>query len=107
MIAARLRYLALALAAGSFGGLALLYARAGAWPYSLACLLLTGACAEACSWVRRATEQLQTLHHQALRRALADVRTGIEPWASWCCERGFMSHGDLHHPTHCTKEQQI
>ncbi|MFD5041989.1 hypothetical protein ACFWNI_33605 [Streptomyces sp. NPDC058377] len=65
MTAAHLRYAALGLAAISYGGLALLYARASMWPYSLACLVLTGVCAEACSWVRRADERLHALEAAA------------------------------------------
>ncbi|MFC9247777.1 hypothetical protein ACFT7S_28325 [Streptomyces sp. NPDC057136] len=106
MISARLRYAALGLAAITFGGLALLYARADMWPASLVCLVLTGACAEACSWVRRAAEQLQAAHRQARRRALADMATGIEPWDSWCCELGWLTHNDPRVTAHyCTKEQ--
>ncbi|MFD3654363.1 hypothetical protein [Streptomyces sp. NPDC058620] len=105
MISARLRYAALGLAAITFGGLALLYAQADMWSGSLVCLLLAGACAEACSWVRRAAEQLQAAHDQARRRALADMATGLEPWASWCCERGWLTSGDLHNPAHCNREQ--
>lgn len=107
MISARLRYAALGLAAITLGALALMYAEAGKWPASLVCLVLTGACAEACSWVRRAAAQLQTIHHQARRRALADMATGIEPWASWCCELGGWLTRD--HPDyathHCTTER--
>lgn len=105
MIAALLRYAALAAATGTFAVLAFLYAAAGKPVPVALCLLLAGACAEACSWVRRVTEQLQDLHHQARRRALADVETGIEPWASWCCEDGFATHGHDHHPTACVREQ--
>ena len=28
-----------------------------------------------------------------------------EPWADWCCERGFLTRGDLHHPTECVRGQ--
>lgn len=106
MIDARLRYAALGLAAITLGGLALLYAEAGMWPGSLVCLVLAGFCAEACSWVRRAAEQLQAVHRQARQRALADQQTGIEPWSSWCCERGWLTRDDLHHPTYCTRQEQ-
>lgn len=104
MISARLRYAGLGLAAITLGALALLYAGAGLWPHTVVCLVLAGVCAEACSWVRRAAEQLQDRHHQARQQALAELRTGIEPWANWCCERGFLTHGDLHHPTNCVQE---
>ncbi|MDX2624677.1 hypothetical protein PV356_35245 [Streptomyces sp. WI03-5b] len=104
MISARLRYAALGLAAITLGALALMYAIAGGWAPAAVCLLLTAACAEACSWVRLAAEQLQALHHQARLQARADRRSGIEPWASWCCERGWLTHGDLHNPTTCTRE---
>ncbi|MFJ3705054.1 MULTISPECIES: hypothetical protein [unclassified Streptomyces] len=105
MISARLRYAALGLAAITFGALALGFANAGGWAPAGVCLLLTAACAEACSWVRRAAEQLQLLHHQARRRAHADMGTGIDPWARWCCEDGFISHGREHNPTTCVRER--
>jgi hypothetical protein len=106
VISARLRYAGLGLAAITWGALALMYAAAGGWAPAAVCLLLTAACAEACSWVRRTAEQLQVVHHRARRQALADQRTGIEPWASWCCERGWLTHGDLHNPDHCTKTEE-
>lgn len=65
MIAARLRYAALFLAAAVFAVLAFLYACAGHPVATVLCLLMTGACSEACSYVRRAAEQLQVLEHAA------------------------------------------
>lgn len=105
MIVARLRYAALIVAGGTFAVLAYLYAAAG-HPVAVAlCLILTGACWEACSYVRRAAEELQDYHHQARQRARAELLTRIEPWASWCCERGFITRGRDHHPATCVKEQ--
>ncbi|MFJ8883633.1 hypothetical protein ACIRJR_09485 [Streptomyces sp. NPDC102402] len=105
MISALLRYVALALAGSTFAVLAYLYAAAG-HPVAVAlCLILTGACWEACSYVRRAAEQLQDLHHQARRRARAEMRSGVEPWASWCCAAGFVTRGRDHDSTVCAREQ--
>ncbi|MFJ8863641.1 hypothetical protein ACIRD8_35140 [Streptomyces sp. NPDC102451] len=104
MISARLRYAGLVLAGAAFAVLAFLYACSGRPAAVLLCLVLTGVCWEACSYVRRAAEQLQALHHQARRRARADMLTGIDPWARWCCEAGFVSHGRQHDAT-CVRER--
>lgn len=104
MISARLRYAGLILAGAAFAVLGFLYACSGRPSAVLLCLVLTGVCWEASSYVRRAAEQLQDLHHRARRRALADMRTGIDPWARWCCEDGFVTRGRDHHPTACVRE---
>lgn len=105
MIAARMRYAALVLAGAVFAVLGFLHAAADHPAAVALCLALTGVCWEACSYVRRAAEELQALHHQARRRVLAELRTGIEPWANWCCEDGFLTRGRDHHPTACVREQ--
>lgn len=105
MIHARLRYASLVLAGAVFAVLGFLYAAAGHPVAVLLCLVLTGACWEAASYVRRATEELQDHHRQARQRARAELLTGIEPWASWCCEPGFLTRGRDHHSTTCIKEQ--
>ncbi|MFE0243285.1 hypothetical protein ACFWZ0_02540 [[Kitasatospora] papulosa] len=88
MISARLRYAALGLAAITFGALALMYATAGGWAPAAVCLLLTAACAEACSWVRRAAERLQDLE-RAARPAPHSLLTA-------CCETAFLTLDAVH-----------
>jgi hypothetical protein len=106
VISARLRYAALILAGATFAVLGFLYATDGRPLAVLLCLVLTGGCWEAASYVRRAAEALQILHHQARQRARAELRTGIEPWASWCCEPGFHTHGREHDSTTCVREHR-
>lgn len=107
MISARLRYVVLGLAAVSWLTMACAYiARGLIWPHGIGSLLLSAFCAEGAAYVRRAADRLQDLHHQARRHAQADLAADItEPWATWCCEQGFVTRGDLHHPDHCTKER--
>lgn len=109
MISARLRYLVLGLAAVAWLTMACAYRAAGLiWPHAIGSLLLAAFCAEGAAYVRRTAIRLQDLHRQAQRRARADIAARVtEPWSTWCCERGFLTRGDLHHPAHCTKEQQI
>ncbi|MFE2021329.1 hypothetical protein ACFW9O_25105 [Streptomyces sp. NPDC059499] len=108
MISARLRYIVLGLAAVTWLTLACAYiARGLIWPHGIGSLLLAAFGFEGAAYVRRAADRLQDLHHQAMHRALAEAAAGItEPWSTWCCERGFLTRGDLHHPANCTKEQQ-
>lgn len=99
MISARLRFVVLAVAAVAAAAMAGLYALAGLFvPGTLPCLVLAGFCAEAAAYVRRAAHRLQD--QQAL--LLAELEA-IEPRPSWCCERGWLTRGDLHHPNHCTR----
>ncbi|WP_406420874.1 hypothetical protein [Streptomyces sp. NBC_00842] len=56
------------------------------------------------AYVRRSAGRLQDQHHQARRLALLADNIA-EPWVSWCCERGWLTRGDLHHPTQCVREQ--
>ncbi|MEV3995783.1 hypothetical protein AB0K62_08835 [Streptomyces halstedii] len=93
MIAARLRYAALVLAGATFAVLGFLYAVAGRPAAVALCLVLTGACWEACSWTRRAAEQLQDLERAARPPRLPHV----DP----CCEGAFLTK-DLAHSTGCT-----
>lgn len=100
MTSARLRYVALLLAAVVFAAMACLYTRAGLlWPGGLGTALLCLFCAEGASYVRQAAARLQRLELEARPPEV------IEPWANWCCESGWITRGDLHNPTHCTKER--
>lgn len=100
MISARLRYAALGLAAITLGALALMYAEAGGWAPAAVCLLLTAACAEACSWVRRAAEQLQDLERAA--RPTSRPHPLLTP----CCEAGFLTRGRTHGPNCATTYEE-
>lgn len=107
MVSAHLRYITLGLAAVVFVTMGCAYVAAGqVWPGAVGCLLLAGFCAEGASYVRRSAVRLQERHRQAQQQVLAEIEaaTFTEPWSAWCCERGFLTRGDLHHPTHCTKE---
>ncbi|MET7648347.1 hypothetical protein ABZS83_32945 [Streptomyces sp. NPDC005426] len=101
MISARLRFVVLVAAAVAAAAMAGLYARAGLLiPGALPCLIGAGFLAEAAVYVRRTAHRLQERHHQAL--LLAELGA-VEPWGGWCCERGWLTHGDLHHPNYCTR----
>ncbi|MFE4691723.1 hypothetical protein ACFRH6_16890 [Streptomyces sp. NPDC056749] len=93
MISARLRYAALVLAGATFAVLGFLYAAAGHPTAVALCLALTGACWEACSWTRRAAEQLQDLE-RAARPAPAP-----HPLSSPCCEPAFLTVDAVHSET--------
>lgn len=100
MISARIRFVALSAAAVAAAAMACLYARAGLLvPGSLPCLVIAGFCAEGAAYVRRTAHRVQEQHRQALR---ADLEA-IESWTTWCCEDGFLTRGDIHNPTTCTK----
>lgn len=101
MISARLRFVVLVAAAVAAAAMAGLYARAGlVVPGAMPCLVLAGFLAEAAAYVRRSAYRLQKRHHQAL--LLAELEA-IDPRPNWCCERGWLTRGDLHHPIHCTR----
>ncbi|MCX4504299.1 hypothetical protein [Streptomyces anulatus] len=100
MISARLRYTAVSLLALAFLVSGLLWAQAGIWPGALMCLALTCGCLLGCARIRRTAERRQ--EEQELELALLIPDTWAEPWDDWCCERGFITRGDLHHPTRCT-----
>lgn len=93
MISARLRYAALVLAGATFAVLGFLYAAADHPAAVALCLVLTGACWEACSWVRLAAERLQDLERAA--------RPGPHPLAAPCCETAFLTQA-RHHGAACT-----
>jgi len=104
MISARLRYIALSLAAYALltGGLA--WALNGVWPGAVMCLWLTCACLLGCARIRHTAGRHQDEQARELEQLVPDV--WVEPWASWCCERGWLTRGDVHHPDHCTRAQQ-
>ncbi|MER5892371.1 hypothetical protein [Streptomyces sp. NPDC001876] len=78
MISARLRYIALALAAVSLLTLACAYmARGLIWPHGVGSLLLSGFCFEGAACVRRAADRLQDIHHQARGRAQANSHADV------------------------------
>ncbi|MFE4649311.1 hypothetical protein [Streptomyces sp. NPDC056707] len=101
MISARLRYVALALAAVVFAAMAALYAQAGVWLGLGANAVLCMVCGEGAAYVRRAAARLQRLEQQA--RPAFDIE---EPWLTWCCEFGWVSRGDVHMPDTCTQRQE-
>ncbi|MFC8859303.1 hypothetical protein [[Kitasatospora] papulosa] len=88
MISARLRYAALVLAGATFAVLGFLYAAADHPAAVALCLVLTGACWEACSWVRLAAARLQDLERAA--------RPARHPLLTTCCEPAFLTLDAVH-----------
>ncbi|MEV6450949.1 hypothetical protein AB0M75_06540 [Streptomyces anulatus] len=100
MISARLRYIALSLlAVGLFTG-GLLWALEGVWIGAVMSLWLTCLCLLGRTRIRHTVGHHQA--EQAHELQQLTPQTWLEPWADWCCERGFITRGDLHHPTRCT-----
>ncbi|MEV5678544.1 hypothetical protein [Streptomyces sp. NPDC052179] len=104
MISARLRYTALSLVALGFFLGALHWAQEGVWPGAVMCLYLTCLCLLGCARIRHTAERRQDEQERELAQLTPE--TWAEPWADWCCEPGFITRGDLHHPGHCTRAQQ-
>ncbi|MEV6471576.1 hypothetical protein [Streptomyces sp. NPDC051657] len=104
MISARLRYAALSAAAtvALMGGL--LWAQAGIWPGAVMCLLLTAGCLLSRGRVRATAAQRQD--EQARELAQLTAETWAEPWATWCCELGWLTRGNDHQADRCTRAQQ-
>ncbi|MFC8658482.1 hypothetical protein ACFUCT_25245 [Streptomyces parvus] len=104
MISARLRYIALSLAAVAFftGGLA--WALNGVRIGAVMCLWLTCLCLLARTRVRHTAGRYQAEQARELEALFPGV--WVEPWADWCCESGWLTRGDLHHPATCTRAQQ-
>ncbi|MFJ8842975.1 hypothetical protein ACIRFF_08735 [Streptomyces cyaneofuscatus] len=104
MISARLRYAAvLTLATAAFtAALARLLLDDGLG--AVLGLVVTAVCLYGCRRIRRTIERRQDEQRVELE-ALTPGRWA-EPWAGWCCERGWLTHGNLHHPDHCTRAQQ-
>ncbi|MET9096203.1 hypothetical protein ABZX72_29410 [Streptomyces cyaneofuscatus] len=104
MISARIRYAAmLTLATAVFtAALArlLLHDKLGA---ALG-LAATAVCLYGCRRIQRTTYRRQ--EEQRLELEALTPGRWAEPWAGWCCERGWLTRGDLHHPDHCTRAQQ-
>ncbi|MFD4000878.1 hypothetical protein [Streptomyces rubiginosohelvolus] len=104
MIPARLRYIALALTAYGLLILGLLWLLEGVWAGAVVCLWLTGLCSLGCARIRRTAGRHQAEQARELEAMAPDV--WAEPWAHWCCEPGWLTRGDLHHPATCTRAQQ-
>ncbi|XUZ24720.1 hypothetical protein ACQVDT_07030 [Streptomyces sp. RMIT01] len=103
MIPARLRYIALSLVAVVLftGGLA--WALNGVWPGAVLLLWLTCLCLLGCARIRHTVGRHQDEQARELEALAPDVRA--TPWADWCCEFGWLTRGDLHHPTTCTRAE--
>nr|WP_202467365.1 hypothetical protein [Streptomyces sp. SID8378] len=82
----------------------LLWAQADVWPGALMCLVLTCGCLLGCARIRRTAGRRQD--EQAAELAAVFPEGWVEPWAGWCCEHGWATRGDLHHPATCTRAQQ-
>ncbi|MFG2506765.1 hypothetical protein ACGFOW_14815 [Streptomyces rubiginosohelvolus] len=104
MISARLRYIALALTAYGLLILGLLWALEGVWIGAGICLWLTGLCGLGCARIRHTAGRHQD--EQAAELEALAPGVWVEPWADWCCERGWLTRGNLHHPATCTRAQQ-
>ncbi|MFD4745022.1 hypothetical protein ACFWOS_06135 [Streptomyces rubiginosohelvolus] len=101
MIPARLRYIALALTAYGLLILGLLWLLEGVWAGAVVCLWLTGLCALGCARIRHTVGHHQDEQAAELEAVFPDG--WVEPWAGWCCERGWATRGGLHHPAACTR----
>ncbi|MEU8671404.1 hypothetical protein AB0C71_31470 [Streptomyces anulatus] len=101
MIFARLRYTAMSLAALGFFVGGLLWAQEGVWIGSAVCLWLTSFCLLGCTRIRHTAGRRQNEQARALEAVFPDG--WVEPWEGWCCERGWATRGDLHHPATCTR----
>ncbi|MGW1295128.1 hypothetical protein [Streptomyces sp. NPDC002533] len=104
MISARLRYIALYLVALGFFTRGLAWALTGVWIGAVVCLWLTFSCLLGCARIRHTAGRHQEEQARELEALTPDV--WVEPWAHWCCERGWLTRGDLHHPTTCTRTEQ-
>ncbi|MYR37418.1 hypothetical protein GTX14_13035 [Streptomyces sp. SID4944] len=99
MISARIRYVLLALAAVGLLAAGLAWAKAGVWTGAVGSLYLTCACLLGCARIRATIARRQD--EQELELEALTPGRWTEPWAGWCCERGWLTHADLHHPD-CT-----
>ncbi len=104
MIPAHLRYIALSLTAYGLLTLGLLWLLEGVWVGAVAYLWLTGLCGLGCARIRHTAGR----HQDEQARELEALAPGVwvEPWADWCCELGWLTRGNLHHPATCTRAQQ-
>ncbi|MFD5903607.1 hypothetical protein ACFWHG_19210 [Streptomyces microflavus] len=104
MISARLRYIALALLALGFYGAGVAWLQAGIWIGAAGSLYLGCVCLLGCARIRQTIRRHQAEQERELAHLTPD--TWAEPWAGWCCERGWLTRGDLHTPDRCTGAQQ-
>ncbi|MFF7012251.1 hypothetical protein ACFY9Y_22245 [Streptomyces fimicarius] len=104
MITARLRYIALSLLAVGFFTGGLLWVLEGVWIGAVMSLWLTCLCLLARTRIRHTASRRRD--EQAAELEAVFPEGWVEPWAGWCCERGWATRGDLHHPATCTRAQQ-
>ncbi|MGA5472557.1 hypothetical protein ACPCUK_27760 [Streptomyces arboris] len=104
MISARLRYAALYTLAVAVFTTALARLLLDDGLGAVLGLALTGLCLYGCRRIRLTADRRQD--EQRLELEALTPGRWVEPWAGWCCERGWLTRGDLHHPDRCTRAQQ-
>ncbi|MGW7473685.1 hypothetical protein ACWGIT_19080 [Streptomyces cyaneofuscatus] len=104
MISARLRYAALYAVAWILFVVALARCLLHDGLGAVLGLAVTAVCLYGCRRIRLTADRRQD--EQRLELEALTPGRWAEPWAGWCCERGWLTRGDLHHPDHCARAQQ-